>query len=72
LDGDKGLVTSLTRASDALGDTVRGADGIGNQLEGALAAVAQAAGSIRTLTLALERNPDMLLKGRSRGPEKNR
>jgi paraquat-inducible protein B len=70
--GDKGLLASVTRASDALGDTVRGADGIGGQLEDTLGAVEKAAKSIQKLATALERDPDMLLKGKGRGVEGNR
>jgi ABC-type transporter Mla subunit MlaD len=70
--GDKGLLASATRASDALGDTVRGADGIGGQLESTLASVEKAAKSIQKLANALEKDPDMLLKGRGRGVEANR
>jgi phospholipid/cholesterol/gamma-HCH transport system substrate-binding protein len=72
VDGDKGLLSSVTRASDALGDTVRGADGVGGQLEGTLTAVEKAAKSIQKLANALEKDPDMLLKGRGRGVEADR
>jgi len=72
VDGDKGLIASATRASDALGDTVRGADGVGGQLEDTLGAVEKAAKSIQKLAGALEKDPDMLLKGRGRGVEANR
>jgi phospholipid/cholesterol/gamma-HCH transport system substrate-binding protein len=72
VDGEKGLLSSVVRASDAFGDTVRSADGIGGQLGDALQAVQEAARSIHKLSDALERDPDMLLKGRSRAAEKNR
>lgn len=72
IDGDKGLIASVTRASDALGDTVRGADNVGGQLEDTLVAVEKAAKSIQKLATALEKDPDMLLKGRGRGVESNR
>ncbi len=72
MDGDKGLLASATRASDALGDTVRGADGVGGQMENTLSAVEKAAKSIQKLANALEKDPDMLLKGRGRGVEANR
>jgi ABC-type transporter Mla subunit MlaD len=72
VDGEKGLMASATRASDALGDTVRGADGVGDQLEGTLEAVEKAAKSIQKLAGALEKDPDMLLKGRGRGVEADR
>jgi phospholipid/cholesterol/gamma-HCH transport system substrate-binding protein len=72
VDGEKGLLSSVVRASDAFGDTVRNADGLGGQLEDALGAVQEAAKSIHKLADAIEKEPDMLVKGRTRGPEKNR
>jgi paraquat-inducible protein B len=72
VDGEKGLLSSVVRASDAFGDTVRNADGLGGQLEEALQAVQEAASSIHKLADVLEKDPDMLLKGRTRAAEKNR
>lgn len=72
VDGEKGLLSSVVRASDAFGDTVRSADGLGSQLQEALQSVQEAARSIHRLADALDKDPDMLLKGRSRGVEKNR
>ena len=72
IDGDTGLLVSVTHASDAFGDTVRGANGLGDELAEALRAVEEAAKSIHELSGTLERDPDMLLKGRSRSTEKNR
>jgi phospholipid/cholesterol/gamma-HCH transport system substrate-binding protein len=72
VDGEKGLLSSVMRASDAFGDTVRSADGLGAELEDALRAVQEAARSIHKLADAVEKDPDMLLKGRARAPEKNR
>jgi ABC-type transporter Mla subunit MlaD len=72
IDGDKGLLAGVTHASDAFGDTVRGASGLGEDLADALRAVEEAAKSIHELSGTLERDPDMLLKGRSRSTEKNR
>jgi len=65
VDGDKGLLASVSRASDAIGDTARSADGLGAELEETLQAVQGAAKSIRKLTEALEQDPDMLVKGRA-------
>jgi phospholipid/cholesterol/gamma-HCH transport system substrate-binding protein len=67
VDGDKGLLASVGRASDAVGDTARNADGLGSELEETLRAVQEAAKSIHKLTDALEKDPDMLLKGRAQG-----
>jgi phospholipid/cholesterol/gamma-HCH transport system substrate-binding protein len=72
VDGETGLLSSVVRASDAFGDTVRNADGLGAELEAALQAVQEAGRSIHKLADTLEKDPDMLLKGRSRGLEKNR
>jgi paraquat-inducible protein B len=66
VDGRKGLLASVLRASNAFGDTARTADGIGGQLESTLRAVQEAAKSIRMLAGALEKEPDMLVKGREK------
>jgi paraquat-inducible protein B len=66
IDGDKGLLGSVLRASNAFGDTARNADGLGGQLEDTLRAVQEAAKSIRKLTGAIEKEPDMLVKGREK------
>jgi hypothetical protein len=63
VDGDKGLLASFARASDAVGDTVRNADGLGEQLEDTLRSVQGAARSIHKFADALEKDPDMLIKG---------
>lgn len=65
--GEKGLLASVGRASDAVGDTVRNADRLGVELEEALGAMKEAAKSIHKLAEALEKDPDMLLKGRASG-----
>jgi paraquat-inducible protein B len=72
VDGDKGLLASLGHASDAIGDTAHNADGLGGELEDTLKSVQEAAKSIHKLADALEKEPDMLVKGRGRGAEKNR
>jgi paraquat-inducible protein B len=43
--------------------------GIGYQMEGAMASLEGAAEALRALALSLERNPDMLLRGKK--PEEN-
>jgi phospholipid/cholesterol/gamma-HCH transport system substrate-binding protein len=68
IDGSKGLLASVLRASNAFGDTARTADGLGGQLESTLRAVQEAARSIRMLGGALEKEPDMLVKGREKQP----
>jgi hypothetical protein len=65
LDGDEGLLRSAQAASDSLGEVARGARPLGPELELTLREVRGAARSIRRFTDALERDPDMLLKGRA-------
>jgi paraquat-inducible protein B len=67
VSAEKGLLSSVQRASDAVGDAAQNADGlIGGELERTLHDVSEAAASIRELADTLERNPDMLIKGRAR------
>lgn len=65
ITGDKGLVTSVQQTSDAFGDVARNSRGVGRELEQTLDEVQEAAASIKKLADALERDPDMLLKGRA-------
>jgi hypothetical protein len=64
IDGEKGLLQSVQRASNTIGDTARTADGLGGQLGETLRSVQEAAEKIRMLAGAIEKEPDMLLKGR--------
>ena len=64
VDGDKGLFQSVQLASNAVGDTARNAVGLGSQLQATLRTVQETAESIRMFVDALERDPDMLVKGR--------
>jgi len=66
VDGDDGLVASIRRASDAFGTLGRGAGSTTRELDKTLREVRDAAESIRVLTEAIERDPDMLLKGRAK------
>ena len=66
-DGDKGLVASVQHASEAFGEMGRAGRGTQRDLEGTLRDVSEAAEAIRSLVEALERDPDMLLKGKSKG-----
>lgn len=70
IDGDAGLLASATRASDAFGDFGRRAGGTSRELESTMRDVRDAAEAIRMLAEALERDPDMLLKGRAKGKAK--
>jgi paraquat-inducible protein B len=64
--GDQGLLVSAQRVSDSLGDATRNASGFGVEFEHTLRDVSEAADAIKDLASALEKQPDMLLKGRAR------
>jgi paraquat-inducible protein B len=66
LGSDRGLVASAQRATDALGDLTKGKGGVGRDLDETLRQAHETLGSIRRLADDLERDPDMLLKGRER------
>ena len=66
LQGEKGLVASIERASNAVGDVAHGATGVGQDLEETMRDVQEAAAAVQRLGDELDRDPDMLLKGRTR------
>jgi paraquat-inducible protein B len=66
VEGEKGVMVSAERASDAVGDVATNARGFTDELGTTLRDVQLAAESIQKLTDALERDSDMLLKGRAR------
>jgi ABC-type transporter Mla subunit MlaD len=66
LGGDQGLLVSAQRVTDSVGDAARNANGFGIEFEHTLRDVSEAADAIKDLAGALERQPDMLLKGRAR------
>lgn len=66
LDGDRGLIASTRRAADALGDAGTGARGSTIQLERTLRQIGDAAMAVRELVEEIDREPDMLVKGRAR------
>lgn len=66
LDGDKGLLASVKGASDAFGEMGRNGRGTQRDLEATLRDVSEAAEAIRTLAESLDRDPDMLLKGKTK------
>jgi paraquat-inducible protein B len=66
LDGDRGLVASAQRASNAVGDVAVNARSLGPELEETLRDVQEFTSAIQRLADALERDPDMLLKGRGK------
>jgi paraquat-inducible protein B len=65
VDGDNGLVASATRATDAFGDVGRSAHGTTRELDTTLREFREAITAVRDLLESLDKDPDMLLKGRS-------
>ncbi|MGA7121642.1 MAG: MlaD family protein [Polyangiaceae bacterium] len=66
LQGEKGLIASVARASGAVGDVAHGAAGLGENLEQTLRDVQEAAAAVQRLGDALDRDSDMLVKGRTK------
>lgn len=67
ISGQDGVLVSAKRAADSFGDLGENANGSAETLADTLEDVGDAARSIRRLADALERDPDMLLKGRAAG-----
>jgi paraquat-inducible protein B len=67
IGGDGGLVASATGATDAIGEIGRNASGSAAELERTLRELREAARAIRQLATELERDPEMLLRGRAKG-----
>jgi phospholipid/cholesterol/gamma-HCH transport system substrate-binding protein len=65
MDGDRGLLASAERFSSSLGDAASNANGFTTEMEHTLRDVSEAAAAVRDLADALERQPDMLIKGRN-------
>jgi ABC-type transporter Mla subunit MlaD len=65
LDKDHGLMESAELAARSMNEVARGAQTVGPELELTMREVRGAARSIRRFVDALERDPDMLLKGRA-------
>jgi paraquat-inducible protein B len=68
LQGETGLIGRVERASSAVGDVAYGASGIGQDLEATMNEIREAAVAVQRLGEALDRDSDMLLKGRTRSP----
>ena len=66
LDGDKGLFGSAQRATTAVGDVAVNARGLGQEMEETLRDIQEMTLAVGRITDALERDPDMLLKGRGK------
>jgi phospholipid/cholesterol/gamma-HCH transport system substrate-binding protein len=66
VQGDKGVLRSAERASNAVGDMAKNASTLGPELEETLRDVQGAAAAIQRFGDALDRDGDMLLKGRTK------
>lgn len=66
VDGKDGLLASARRASDVVGDLGAGVGWTARELDQTLREVREAAESIRLLADEIEREPDILLKGRAK------
>jgi len=65
VDGESGLVASTRRATDAIGELGRRASGSTAELERTLRDLGEAARAVRELAEDIDRDPDMLVKGRA-------
>jgi phospholipid/cholesterol/gamma-HCH transport system substrate-binding protein len=66
IGGDGGLVASTQRAADSIGEFGRATSGSAAELERTLRDLDEAARAIRVLAEAVDRDPDMLVKGRAK------
>ncbi|HEX3759374.1 MAG TPA: MlaD family protein [Kofleriaceae bacterium] len=64
--GEHGLIASVRRAADSLGNLGAGATGSTAELERVLHEIGDAALAFRELVEDIDRDPDMLVKGRAR------
>ena len=64
--GDGGLLTSARRASDDIGELGRTTTGSARELTHTLRDLDEAAQAIHELATSLDRDPDMLFKGRAK------
>jgi hypothetical protein len=67
LGGERGLISGIARTTDAFGQVGRGVSSSTRDLGEALDELRDAAEAIRVLAQDLDRDPDMLLKGRASG-----
>lgn len=66
VNGEQGLLASVQRTSDSLGDVAVNTRQLGPELQETVRDLREAAGSFRQLVQALEGDSDMLIKGRAR------
>ena len=65
-DGEQGVLSSVQRATDGMGDVATSARESGPAMAATMRDLREAADSVRQLADSLELDPDMLLKGRAR------
>ncbi|MET0285833.1 MAG: MlaD family protein [Polyangiales bacterium] len=68
-DGEGGVIASVQRASDNMGDVAGNASGVVTDVGSTLRDLRETIDSIRKLAEALETDSDMLIKGRAKGTE---
>ncbi len=66
IDGDKGLLANANRASTEIGNVASGASGVGRELERTLRDIQQLTAALQRVAEALDRDPDMFVKGRGK------
>ncbi len=66
MDGDAGILASANRATSAIGDVASSSRGLGQEVEETLRDVQDVTAAIQRVADALERDPDMLVKGRGK------
>jgi ABC-type transporter Mla subunit MlaD len=66
MDGDRGLVASAKRATDSVGDVGKSTLSASNELGRTVRELGDAARAVRELAEDLQREPDILVKGRPR------
>lgn len=69
IDGETGLVAIAQRS---IGDVGKSATGVSRELDDTLRDIREAASALRTLAESLDRDPDMLLKGRAKVKEESK
>ncbi|HEY8073905.1 MAG TPA: MlaD family protein [Labilithrix sp.] len=67
VDGEAGLLATAQKSIASFGEVGRNANGATHDLDDTLKEIRDAAEAIRTLADSLDRDPDMLLKGRAKG-----
>jgi ABC-type transporter Mla subunit MlaD len=66
VDGEKGLIATAQRSVSSFGEVGRNATGATRDLDQTLGEIREAAAAVRLLADELEREPDILLKGRAK------